>query len=637
MEVFAGAAVLTSMALNMQLPVATPVDLNLDGTNLLDPKVRNQLDEEIDRLDPYLLTFAPVCSPWGSWSRLNMAKNEETAINIMAERDAWYPCLCWIRRTIKRRLARGRKVLLENPWGSEIWSTLCLRKLVEEAPADAESGELLEVVRGDQCAFGLRDHWTGDLHMKPTGFMTAPGPIKERLQQRCSGDHFHQPLEGSDRTKRASQWPEALCKAMICGALEDLQHRTVHAAFQDASHEEEGYEEYNFGTLDAVVDKMDEGSAVSVVPEKHDEHELVRQEMMKEVDSPVKLAEIEMERKRKWLRAPREVRVALRRLHHMIGHGSNSAMQQLLRTAGASTESCEAARHFACETCRKRQQVQRPPVVRPPNKLVFNYEVSVDCFEVKDSAGNRHTILSMICLGTLFHQAWWVSAGGVPKSSVCAEAMLTGWFQPFGAPQVMTCDRGVHNQGRVKDLLRIHGIQLRYAGVEAAFQIGRTERQGGILKEVIKAAVMERQIVGVQAMKMLVMESSMVKNCRLNHHGFNPAQWVLGRLPADATSLTAEEAEGRNLGVQEEIQSGEDAFSQQLMIRQAAKQAYAKVDSSRRVRAALLRKAVPLRGPYSPGDLVSPPWPMVWSWKDHWKRRKVNTLGYPWRHPYRGG
>ena len=138
-------------------------------------------------------------------------------------------------------------------------------------------------------------------------------------------------------------------------------------------------------------------------------------------------------------------------------------------------------------------------------------------------------------------------------------------------------------------------------------------------------------------MKMLVMESSMVKNCRLNHHGFNPAQWVLGRLPADATSLTAEEAEGRNLGVQEEIQSGEDAFSQQLMIRQAAKQAYAKVDSSRRVRAALLRKAVPLRGPYSPGDLVSPPWPMVWSWKDHWKRRKVNTLGYPWRHPYRGG
>ena len=31
---------------------------------------------------------------------------------------------------------------------------------------------------------------------------------------------------------------------------------------------------------------------------------------------------------------------------------------------------------------------------------------------------------------------------------------------------------------------------------------------------------------------------------------------------------------------------------------------FAKADSSRRIRAALLRKAVPLRGPYSPGDLV---------------------------------
>ena len=287
MEIFAGAAVLTSMALSMQLPVATPVDLNLDGTNLLDPKVRAQIDEEIDRLDPYLLTFAPVCSPWGAWSRLNMAKNEETAMQILEERDAWYPCLCWIRRVAKRRLAKGRKILVENPWGSELWSTICFRKLIEEAP-DAESGELLEVVRADQCAYGLRDHWTNELHMKPTGFMTASKPIKERLQLRCTGDHIHQPLEGSDRTKRASQWPEALCEAMILGALEDLQHRTVHAAFYDASQEEEPYEEYNFGSLDAVIDKADEGSAVAVIPEKHDQHELERQETTSPYDWPWK-------------------------------------------------------------------------------------------------------------------------------------------------------------------------------------------------------------------------------------------------------------------------------------------------------------------------------------------------------------
>ena len=48
----------------------------------------------------------------------------------------------------------------------------------------------------------------------------------------------------------------------------------------------------------------------------------------------------------------------------------------------------------------------------------------------------------------------------------------------------------------------------------------------------------------------------------------------------------------------------EDQFARQLEIRQAAKISFAKAGSSRRVRAALLRKSVPLRGPYAPGDLV---------------------------------
>ena len=96
----------------------------------------------------------------------------------------------------------------------------------------------------------------------------------------------------------------------------------------------------------------------------------------------------------------------------------------------------------------------------------------------------------------------------------------------------------------------------------------------------------------------------MVKNSKINHHGFTPSQWVLGRLPTDLTSLTSEDADATGLGVQAEIMEPEDIFSRQLEIRQAAKQAFAKVDSSRRIRAALLRKSVPLRGPYSSGDLV---------------------------------
>ena len=76
-----------------------------------------EIEQEIERQDPYCLTFAPVCGPWGSWSRLNMAKSTETMMHILGQRDTWYPCLQWIRKIIKARLTRGRKVLLENPWG----------------------------------------------------------------------------------------------------------------------------------------------------------------------------------------------------------------------------------------------------------------------------------------------------------------------------------------------------------------------------------------------------------------------------------------------------------------------------------------------------------------------------------------
>lgn len=37
----------------------------------------------------------------------------------------------------------------------------------------------------------------------------------------------------------------------------------------------------------------------------------------------------------------------------------------------------------------------------------------------------------------------------------------------FGAPGIFTGDRRVHNHGRLKDLLRIHGALLRYEGLEA--------------------------------------------------------------------------------------------------------------------------------------------------------------------------
>ena len=125
-----------------------------------------------------------------------------------------------------------------------------------------------------------------------------------------------------------------------------------------------------------------------------------------------------------------------------------------------------------------------------------------------------------------------------------------------------------------------------------------------MLKQILKGAIEERQLIGINDINMLIAECASVKNNRINHGGFTPSQWVLGRLPTDMTPITSEEADSYALGVQSELMEPEDQFARRLEIRQAAKMNFAKADSSRRVIAALLRKSVPLRGPYPPGDLV---------------------------------
>ena len=162
----------------------------------------------------------------------NMTRGEDIMNNILAQRDTWYPVLQWMSRLIKRQLARGRKVLCENPWGSELWATLCMdNKLIRGEFRDQETQSKLELVRGDLCEFGLRDRINGPPHMKPTGFLTASDPVKVRLQRRCSGLHAHQPLEGSGRTRAAQQWTSELCKAIFLGFLDELEERTLCVAF----------------------------------------------------------------------------------------------------------------------------------------------------------------------------------------------------------------------------------------------------------------------------------------------------------------------------------------------------------------------------------------------------------------------
>ena len=192
MEVFAGAATLSVLASQLGLPISAPVDIEYDPRfNLLDKNNRDALWKHIEDEDPYLLTLAPVCGPWSPWQHVNLQRSEDTYEKIMGQRNQWYPVVRWLVSVIEHRLQRGRKVLLENPWGSMMWQLRCMDQLISKAPCNSITGEALELQRTDQCMYGLRDEVTGKAHEKATGLLMSSKRMKQFLDRRCDGQHQH--------------------------------------------------------------------------------------------------------------------------------------------------------------------------------------------------------------------------------------------------------------------------------------------------------------------------------------------------------------------------------------------------------------------------------------------------------------
>ena len=454
------------------------------------------------------------------------------------------------------------------------------------------------------CSYNLQDQDSGLLHKKRTGLVTASTNLKEAafFYGQCTKDHVHEPLEGGSRCKRAQAWTEEFCTQIIESHLEDLDNLMVKAAFPaEAVEEEIQFEEehshrgVNFDGIDSPEDL-----AVGLLPQEESPEHLEEVHPTTEALENAQLAESRAE----WRKLPMATRVAVRRLHTMTGHSSISSMQRILRTSGGDPKVIRALKHFRCPACEERKKPAPRPVTRPPSDYRFNVEVAIDCFEVKDVQGNRFTIFSVVDMGTLFHAAEIVSdKGGAPSSLACTVAFRRCWLNWAGPPRSIIVDRGLHNRGRFTELLQHHGVQERFIGVEAHHQLGRGERQGSILKQLLQHVIEARQLVGLRAFEMLLPEAVFIKNNRIHHGGFTPSQWTLGKLPIEVDSLTSEESD-RYLGTHQDVLDGETAFARQLQLRQAAKEAFAFVDASQRLRASMLRKSSPTSGPFFAGDLV---------------------------------
>ena len=158
--------------------------------------------------------------------------------------------------------------------------------------------------------------------------LLSSGEMKKYLTTRCDKSHEHEPLEGGQRTKRAQQWPEDLCFAIMYGAQEELRKQVLKVDFSMEYEQEEREEQ---GPLDAI-NKMDDVSEMPWKRRRIDLHELDTEEDYEEhmLDKEDELvAQKKRDRRQGWLQITKDQRVAIRTLTHDDGPlfqpGSHSA------------------------------------------------------------------------------------------------------------------------------------------------------------------------------------------------------------------------------------------------------------------------------------------------------------------------
>ena len=149
----------------------------------------------------------------------------------------------------------------------------------------------------------------------------------------------------------------------------------------------------------------------------------------------------------------------------------------------------------------------------------------------------------------------------------------------------------------------LNGTFQRNAGLEAPEHLGRGERHGGLFKKVAKTLIKEFNVTGKRQMKSMMYVAVETKNDSMRKGGIAPSQWVIGKYPRRPGELCEEEEWGQ-LGVMQAQNESATEFGIRARQRLEARKTMVQIDCGRRFKQSQIKRAEPLKGNYSIGDLV---------------------------------
>ena len=524
---------------------------------------RERCFRKLEAEDPDVLVISPPCGPFSILQEWNYRRMPLKKAVVMLQEGVQH--LNFAMRLYEWQVRRGKVALFEHPKGARSWHEPRVERC-RKLPG-------VQLVDADQCQFGLRVKEHEELNKKPTRFMVNSTAIAEQLSRQCPGEHKHQALT-SGRAKAAEEYTPALCQAIIQGAQQ-------HASSQVVLVEEDEGEDLE-DALDRELEGDEETQAIGRMKPTTDEEVEDEDQGIKQLACAV---------------TPQEKKL-IHKLHQNLGHPARDDFCRALRMGRARDEVLEyVKKEYECQLCK---QHSRPKPARPaaisqtyePNKVV-----GIDVvFFPGISSKEQVPVLNITDWGSCYQTLERLE--GMSSEQVW-QAFQRSWCRVFSMPEVLVVDQGREFLGEFARKAGEHGALIRNIGARAPWQNGRTERHGGIAKEMFIKMMDQVTPRSPDEWQQCLHQVEAAKNRMFHRSGFSPAQRQLGQNTRIPGSLMADDKIDASM-----LRAGAAAdVRRSLEIRDAAMQAFIKFHAqasiSRAARAQTRKTTV-----FLPGEVV---------------------------------
>ena len=531
------------------------------GYDLSTQADRRRCWRKLKEADPDIIIVSPPCSAFSILQSLNHRHHGIKAELRLAEGRGHLQFAMEVFRwqTLRKKLA-----IFEHPATSRAWQEECVQEVME-IPG-------VRRVRADQCQYGLAVRGEAP-NKKPTDFLTNGENTAVALSRRCQGGHVHMPLIGGI-ARFAQKYPKGLCSAMLNGGIKDILQRKIYV-WATGNEEESKTAEEDIEELLRQSEER-EGRADDGRP-----HQVRR--ALAEEDGLEKREAEEPDHVQGSLTS--EDRRLVQKLHVNLGHPNNYELSKALRLARARNAVWRYVKDdFKCDICERNRKPKnaRPAMLPRTFEPCRTVGLDVVYFPALDVRQVR-PVLNMLDWATGYQM---LEPLENTQSSHIWEKFYGTWVRTFSVPEVVVTDQGREFGKELAEKVSEAGAIHKVIGARAPWQQGRTERHGGLAKEVFIKLRETILPTNDSEWRMCVHSVEAAKNRLFNRSGFSPAQRQFGynmRLPG---SLGSDDVYAPELL----IQSTSDDMRRTMEIRNSAMQEYLKHVTSRAVARARLAR-----------------------------------------------